>query len=276
MLNNFKAFEFQNKKIRTFIGVDNNPLFVAKDIALALEYVNTVKAISTHCRSQKSVKEYTEYKESESHPFNENKDLALALETLHPQTVLIDKRDVFTLIMRSNQPNAIEFQNWVFEVIDSITNTHNHSVNELVVTVNTLTKTIDNLNKNVNEIKQSIPVIKFKDHDPIVPFPGYDVATLIKIVNQNSNVKAKIKDGYDYLINLNLVDSNNRYMPTAYGLETNAVNVIASAFTYSDRSVGLTKKIVVHRQYTKNFIDGIVKYLNKKNKTHSPTTKLIK
>ncbi len=42
-------FSFESHSIRTFL-IDGNPWFVAKDVAEALKYKDTVNAIKQHCR----------------------------------------------------------------------------------------------------------------------------------------------------------------------------------------------------------------------------------
>lgn len=84
-------------QIRAIKGGNNDPLFVAKDVASALGYSNTRKAISDHCKGGN--------------------------ETLLPtaggnQSVrVIPEADVYRLIMRSKLPQAEAFQDWVTEEV---------------------------------------------------------------------------------------------------------------------------------------------------------------
>lgn len=90
-------------EVRTATDVNGEPLFCAKDVATVLGYSDTNDAISRHCKSGKKV--------------------------FHPHTngiggvnmIYIPERDVFRLIMRSNLPDAEQFQDWVCEdVLPSI------------------------------------------------------------------------------------------------------------------------------------------------------------
>lgn len=90
-------------EVRTATDANGEPLFCAKDVATVLGYSDTNDAISRHCKSGKKV--------------------------FHPHTngiggvnmIYIPERDVFRLIMRSNLPDAEQFQDWVCEdVLPSI------------------------------------------------------------------------------------------------------------------------------------------------------------
>lgn len=79
------------------------PLFCAKDVATALGYSDTADAIQRHCKSGKKV----------FCPHKNGMD--------GTNMVYIPEKDVYRLIMRSNLPNAEQFQDWVCdEVLPSI------------------------------------------------------------------------------------------------------------------------------------------------------------
>ena len=44
-----QQFNFQDHTVRVVLGDNNQPMFVAKDIATILGYADTNKAINTHC-----------------------------------------------------------------------------------------------------------------------------------------------------------------------------------------------------------------------------------
>ncbi len=76
----------------------------AKDIAVALGYADTPKAIKTHCKCAES--------------FRVGKTPTLEIQ---PQTIIIPKKDVYRLVLRSNLPAAEKFQDWVMdEVLPSV------------------------------------------------------------------------------------------------------------------------------------------------------------
>lgn len=84
-------------------GTNEEPLFCAKDVATALGYSDTADAIQRHCKSGKKV-------------FYPHKNGMGGTNMVY-----IPEKDVYRLIMRSNLPNAEQFQDWVCdEVLPSI------------------------------------------------------------------------------------------------------------------------------------------------------------
>lgn len=107
-------FQFDSHSVRAFYFKDE-PWFVAKDVAAALGYADTVNAVKTHCKSAKSLKELGVAKH---HPYT-NQGVAL-----DPQTKVIPESDVYLLTLRSKLPSAEKFQVWVCnDVIPSIRKT---------------------------------------------------------------------------------------------------------------------------------------------------------
>ena len=88
------------------LEIENEPWFVGKDIADALGYSNSSKAVSMHCKNiRKEV--------IETHSQNGN--------MVKTQTSLIPEGDIYRLIIKSQLPNAEKFESWVFdEVLPSI------------------------------------------------------------------------------------------------------------------------------------------------------------
>ncbi|MBM9512331.1 BRO-N domain-containing protein [Desulfogranum marinum] len=94
-------FDFEQQKIRT-ITIDNDPWFVAKDIAVALGYTNPSKAVRDHCQKPQPV------------GLNDS-------STLDSQTIIINEPDLYQLISRSKLPTAQKFEAWIFkEVLPAI------------------------------------------------------------------------------------------------------------------------------------------------------------
>ena len=88
------------------LEIENEPWFVGKDIADALGYSNSSKAVSMHCR-------YIRKEVIETHSQNGN--------MVKTQTSLIPEGDIYRLIIKSQLPNAEKFESWVFdEVLPSI------------------------------------------------------------------------------------------------------------------------------------------------------------
>lgn len=89
--------------VRT-VEVSGKPYFVANDVAKALGYVETAKAIRTHCKGVSEM----------DIPTNGG------IQTMK----IIPEGDIYRLIIRSNLPAAERFESWVFdEVIPSIRKT---------------------------------------------------------------------------------------------------------------------------------------------------------
>ena len=92
---------------------NGEPWFVARDVAKALGYQNTVEAIHNHCKK--------------ANDFRDSK----MLPTATPMKI-IPESDVYRLIMRSNLPTAEKFQTWVCdEVLPSIRKTGGYSMTNM-------------------------------------------------------------------------------------------------------------------------------------------------
>ena len=108
-MNDLQIFDNEEfGQVRT-IEIDNKPYFVANDVARALGYIETAKAIRTHCRGVSEM----------DIPTNGGM-----------QTVkVIPEGDIYRLIVRSKLPSAERFESWVFdEVIPSIRQTGSYHV----------------------------------------------------------------------------------------------------------------------------------------------------
>lgn len=101
MKNNIIPFQFRQAAIRVIQDENGEPFFVAKDVAKALGYSNTSKAINTHCKGVTTCPTET------------------GGQVRH--ILIIPERDVYRLIMRSKLPAAEKFEEWVVsEVLPSI------------------------------------------------------------------------------------------------------------------------------------------------------------
>lgn len=113
--NELSVFKFDKITVRTVVREDGEPWFVAKDVALALGYTNTRKAVRDHCKAASAMARGNE--------------LFPPTEGLDSQTIVIPERDVYRLIMRSNLPSAEKFEEWVVgEVLPSIRKTGQYQV----------------------------------------------------------------------------------------------------------------------------------------------------
>lgn len=93
-----KIFERQEFGQVRVVDVNGEPWFVARDVAKALGYQNTVEAVNTHC------KKVNDFRDSKMLP------------SATPMKI-IPESDVYRLVMRSNLPDAERFQTWVVEEV---------------------------------------------------------------------------------------------------------------------------------------------------------------
>jgi anti-repressor protein len=97
-------FDFQGNRVRTVV-VEDEPMFVAVDVATALGYRDTINAIKQHCRGV-----------AKHHPL---------LTTRGTQTVrVIGEPDLYRMIMGSRLSEADKLEDWVVgEVLPTIRKT---------------------------------------------------------------------------------------------------------------------------------------------------------
>lgn len=94
----FNSKEFG--QVRT-VEINGKPYFVANDVARALGYVETAKAIRTHCKGVS--------------------EMDIPSKGGVQRMKIIPEGDIYRLIIRSKLPSAEKFERWVFdEVIPSI------------------------------------------------------------------------------------------------------------------------------------------------------------
>ena len=110
----FKSDLINNNELRV-LGTIENPLFIAKDVAIMLEYSNTKKAIIDHIDTE-DVITYNQLNES-GVPFRYP-------GKIQPHTKLINESGLYSLILRSKNKKAKLIKRWITsEVIPSIRKT---------------------------------------------------------------------------------------------------------------------------------------------------------
>lgn len=127
-------FDFNGHEIETVVIKDENgkdlPLFRGLQVADILGYKNSKTSLAEHCKSYKKLSYLDLGKIMEGQSIrhsNENKASKPIFQQLlesgweHNQLVSkklwIPESDLYRLVMRSNKPNAKEFQNWVVETV---------------------------------------------------------------------------------------------------------------------------------------------------------------
>lgn len=98
MANDPTIFVFADKEVRVVV-VNDEPLFVGKDVAERLGYADATNAMKQHCRGV-----------VKRHPITD------ALGRIQEVRVLSEP-DVLRLIVRSKLPEAEQFERWVFEEV---------------------------------------------------------------------------------------------------------------------------------------------------------------
>lgn len=95
-MSNIIPFQFQSITIRA-VQIDGAPWFVGKDIAEALGYTNSSKALGDHCKGV-----------TIRYPIPD------ALNRIQ-EVRIISEPDLYRLIAKSQLPEADKFERWVFE-----------------------------------------------------------------------------------------------------------------------------------------------------------------
>ncbi|WP_434352354.1 BRO family protein [Trichococcus flocculiformis] len=108
-MNELQIFNFESNEVRTML-VNEEPFFVANDVAKTLGYANTSDATNKHCKKGFMV---------------------WGSDSLgrQQQFKLIPESDVYRLVFRSKLPEAEKFENWVTEeVLPSIRKTGSYQI----------------------------------------------------------------------------------------------------------------------------------------------------
>ncbi len=112
IVKNFNTFSVR------ILLIDGKEWFVAKDIAEVLGYVETAKAVRTHCKKVVAFDKL-------------NRVYEMDTPKLDPQTRLILEGDVWRLIIKSHLPEAEKIEAWIMEeVLPSIRTTGNYSIQQ--------------------------------------------------------------------------------------------------------------------------------------------------
>lgn len=92
-----QQFNFQDHTVRVVLDDDNQPMFVAKDVATILGYANTNQAINTHCGGV-----------AIQYPISDSLGRSQEMRVIY-------EPDLYRLVFGSKLPSAQQFQNWVLE-----------------------------------------------------------------------------------------------------------------------------------------------------------------
>lgn len=101
-MNELKNFTFEDQQIRA-LAIEGEPYFLGKDVAEALEYTNTSKAIRDHVDNEDKLTE------------------RIVLSGQNREVIFINESGLYSLILGSKLPTAKKFKRWVTsEVLPAI------------------------------------------------------------------------------------------------------------------------------------------------------------
>lgn len=145
-MDQLKIFNFKNNEVRTLL-VEEEPYFVANDVAKTLGYVNPSDATNKHCK--KSIMTWGSDSLGRRQEFK-----------------IIPESDVYRLIFRSKLPEAEKFEDWVTgEVLPAVRKTGSYIANmdqedimiatlesqkEIKKRLNTVTTDVEGLKKEID------------------------------------------------------------------------------------------------------------------------------
>lgn len=252
-MNELKIFNYEKSEVRTVI-LDNEPWWVAKDVCEILEHTNSRMAISSLDEDEKGVsKVYTLGGEQEM--------------------TVINEAGLYSLIIRSNKPEAKQFKRWItHEVIPSIRKhgmyATEQTIEKLLHDPDTMIKTLQALKseralrteaENLIEIQK--PKVIFADA-VAVSNTSILIGDLAKILKQNNydiganRLFEKLrKDGY--LIKRRGTDWN---MPTQYSMDLGLFEIKETIVAHSDGHTSINKTTKVSGKGQLYFIN---KFLTK-------------
>lgn len=134
-------FNFGSSPIRTTTSSEGKPLFVAKDVAVALGYKDTINAIKAHTKGVVI-----------RHPLQTPGGVQ--------DVAVIDESNLYRLVMRSNAEHAEEFQDWVVEEVLPAIREHGvyataPKIEDMLADPTSMIKALEALQKSRLEAKQA-------------------------------------------------------------------------------------------------------------------------
>ena len=251
VMQDVQLFTFENHKVRT-LTIDDEPYFVAKDVATILGYKKSRNAIANH------VDDF------------DKKDAPIQGPLGGTQKVtIINESGLYSLILSSKLPNAKKFKRWVTsEVLPAIRRHGAYLTDQKAIDITTnkeglaslLKQAADQLEQKDIQIKKMQPKALFADtvsasDDTIL------IGELAKIlkgkgiqIGQNRLFQWLRENGY--LISRRGSDRN---MPTQRSMELDLFQIKETVINHSDGSPTIRKKPKVTGIGQQYFID---KFMN--------------
>lgn len=230
-----EIFNFNGQEVRTVI-VDNEPWFVANDVANVLGYSNQRDALSKHVDGEDKITLTSQNATLENIP---NRGLSA-----------INESGLYSLILSSKLPQAKEFKRWVTsEVLPTIRKNGMYATDELLDNPDFAIATLQKL-KEEREAKKQLeaqieadrPKVIFSDavsasHTSIL------VGEFAKIMRQNgadmgqNRMFAWLREN-GYLISRKGSDRN---MPTQKSMELGLFEIKETTINHSDGHISINK-----------------------------------
>ena len=252
-MNELQIFENSEFGCVRTVEVDRKTYFVANDVAKALGYVETAKAVRTHCKGVS--------------------EMDIPSNGGIQKMKIIPEGDIYRLVIKSQLPTAEKFERWVFdEVLPSIRKHGMYAKDELLDNPDLLISVAQKL-KEERERNKALKT----ENDRMKPKEIFAdaVATshtsiligdLAKLIKQNGvdigqkRMFAWLRDN-GYLIKRNGSDWN---MPTQKSMEMGLFEVKESTVNNHDGSVRLNRTTKVTGKGQQYFIN---KFLAKDEKS---------
>lgn len=217
------------------VSVNDEPYFAGKDVATALGYTNTQKAIRDHVDNEDKLTE------------------RIVLSGQNREVVFINESGLYSLILSSKLPKAKEFKRWVTaEVLPAIRKTGGY-VNDTAQFVESyfgqlepsqkhaLTMMFDESKRMSAQLKEQAPKVLFANavetaHNSIL------IGDLAKIIRQNG-VDIGQKRLFEWLRQNGYLikDGQSKNMPTQKAMEMSLFEVKESTINNPDGSVRVTR-----------------------------------
>lgn len=240
-LNFFESSEFG--LVRT-VDVNGKTYFVANDIAKALGYVETAKAVRTHCKGVS--------------------ELDIPTNGGIQKVKVIPEGDIYRLVIKSKLPAAEKFESWIFdEVLPSIRKHGMYAADELLdnpdllIRVATELKTERERNKALMADRERMKPKEIFADAVSVSNTSILIGELAKIIKQNgvdvgqNRLFTWLRDN-GYLVKRKGTDYN---MPMQKSMEMGLFEIKERTINNPDGSVRITKTVLVTGKGQQYFIN---------------------
>lgn len=250
-MNNIKIFENPEFGAIRTVEVKNEPWFVGKDVAQALGYSQTSKAVREHVKD------------------NHKGMSVLDTPGGKQETTIIDEAGVYSLVMRSKLPKAEQFQEWVTsEVLPAIRKTGGYingseGMSDAEIMAKALMvaqKTIEANKERINKLEGDAERMKPKEifADAVAASDNTIlIGDLAKMIKQNGHPIGQkrlfewLREN-GYLIKRKGADYNS---PTQKAMELGLFRIKETAITHSDGHVSVSKTVKVTGKGQQYFIN---------------------